>query len=700
MVDGFKSANYNEELPNIVTGLEKKVGSRAASVLRQPIRNLETTIQVLDENDTIIDTITGRAIGGTISYNATSLIRRTGTIDLVVDPAYMPSKKSVVWFDKKFRVYQGVIDLTRFPRESINFLLGTFWIDSNSLSYDNQSQRLHLELSDKMTKYESLGLETKLELKRGIPMSTAIRKLMEDEAMETAFGEIQVSEDDEILPYDYKKEAGTSLTDIIQDFRDMYMDYICGYDIMGRFEYRRIEMQKRDKTRDPKWEFDSTMQDRGDLTLSFSESYDLKEVKNRIVVIGSTSTITGYTPKGSAMIVDPENQFNIDAIGTHTKIIQNSDSTNDLRCISQARYELWKTSHFQETVSLEVVPVYLLQPNDLIVVTNPVTGKSARYMIDSISLDLSVEGTMSIEAHKMYYVNEITEFGDSPIVQAIKNGINNLGWLSLAEQRIKDTYGIQADGGHTLRIRFVLGQPGGEQAAVSAYVTTETQTFEIDLADFSQLKTGDPNGDTGRSKADYSDRVFAHEMFHAVCNDLYSAPQTMEMPSWFKEGFAELLIGGKDRYMSITGFADANQKKKYFIERARGILVEGKGINASEDYVASYLIAATIYYILGSKQKLQAMFQSIENIGNKNLNFLYKILPEYGDASSIAGFVLNKMDQIPLWQYLNDRNDPDTCSIGGIHMLNLYGKALDADSVFNEDEAKTDSIGFKIQFDD
>ena len=51
-----------------------------------------------------------------------------------------------------------------------------------------------------------------------------------------------------------------------------------------------------------------------------------------------------------------------------------------------------------------------------------------------------------------------------------------------------------------------------------------------------------------------------------------------------------------------------------------------------------------------------------------------------------------------IWNWLQDSQDHDTVSVGGIHFNNLYGKALDADDVFNEGEAKTDSIGFKIEY--
>lgn len=433
----FQKPEYNEALPNIVTGLEDELSARAASVMRQPIRNIQTTVQVLNDDGSIYDTITGRATGGTINYNATSLTRRTGTLRMVVEDRYLPSNTGAVWFDKRFRVYQGIVDLSQYPREAVNFLLGTFWVDESSVNIDENTSAITLTLSDKMTKWEDSGLENELKIEHGTPMSEAMRGIMELVG-ETDFGYMYTSDTKEVMPYDYKKEIGTSITDIITDFRDMYMDFICGYNTMGQFEYRKIEMQKKDDTRKVKWEFDSVNLDRADLALSFSEAYNLKDVKNRVIVAGSTSTKTGYTPKGSVKITDADNIFNVDAIGMRTKVIKNSDLTNDLQCIAQARYEIWKSAHFQEKVSIDVIPVYAIQPNDLITVTNPVTKKTYRYMVDNVSVDLDVDGRMSIDAHKLYYVGLDYGTADMPIVAAIKNGIEKLGWLSLGEQRRKD----------------------------------------------------------------------------------------------------------------------------------------------------------------------------------------------------------------------------------------------------------------------
>lgn len=694
----FVKPTYNQILPNIVTGEEVTVSGRSTSVLTQPVRNLQTTIQVLKDDGSILDTITGRTIEGTVNMSATSLSRRTGKLTMVVDPAYMPGKDSVFWFDKKFRLYQGIVDMSQYPREAVNFLLGTFWVDESTLQFNKERSTITVTLSDRMARWHGMGLEDELKIEHGTPMSAAMRGIMEL-AGETDFGYMYTSDAKEVMPYDYKKEVGTSIEDIVQDFRDMYMDFICGYNAFGQFEYRKIEMQKQDDYRTPRWKFDSTDTDRADLTIDFAESYSFTDVKNRVVIVGNTSTKTGYTPKGVVKITDAGNRFNVDAIGMRTKVIQNNDLTNDLQCVAQARYEIWKSAHFQENAEISAVPVYFLKPNDLITITNPVTKESFRYMIDSIQYDLAVDGLMSITAHKMYYVGLDYGTADMPIVGAIKNGIEHLGWLSLGEQRIKDAYGISGDGRNTIIIRFVSNQSGGEQASVTAYLTSRNQTLEIDIKDFERLNLKDENGDVGRSSGDYADRVLAHEMFHAVCNEFYGAPKTIDMPVWFKEGYAELIHGGRDRYLSITGFRTDEEKKQALIRRARNQL-NGVWESISEDYVSAYLIAAAIYYLCGSKQAFQEMFQRIEQEDNVNLNFLSKVMPSLGDENQARSKVIEELESMNLWNFLNDPSDTDTGSIGGSHMLNLFNGPLSAVDVFNNKTATVDSVGFKLRYDE
>ena len=188
-------------------------------------------------------------------------------------------------------------------------------------------------------------------------------------------------------------------------------------------------------------------------------------------------------------------------------------------------------------------------------------------------------------------------------------------------------------------------------------------------------------------------------MFHAVCNDFYGAVKTMDMPVWFKEGFAELLHGGKDRYVTITGFESREAKKQALIKRARNQL-NGTWESTSDDYVAAYLIACAMYYLAGDLKGIHDMFQRLEKESNLNLNFLYKALPITESAGQIFDKVIDEMQKMPIWDFLNDPTDVDTCSIGGNHMLNLYDRPLSPEDVFNNQTATTDSLGFKIKFDE
>ena len=58
------------------------------------------------------------------------------------------------------------------------------------------------------------------------------------------------------------------------------------------------------------------------------------------------------------------------------------------------------------------------------------------------------------------------------------------------------------------------------------------------------------------------------------------------------------------------------------------------------------------------------------------------------------------MQKMPIWDFLNDPNDPDTCSIGGSHMMNIYNMPLSAADVFNNQMATTASLGFQLRYDE
>lgn len=689
------NVNKNTRLPNVVDDYSINPTKRVAAVLRQPIRNVDVIVQVLNDDDSVFQSIEGRAISGSISIDANSLTRRTGSITLAVDKAYMPKSGGVAWFNRRFRLYQSITDMSSYPHEPINFLLGTFYITSETLNINLEESNIELTLSDKMSQYDNLTTEERYQIKRGTRIDVAIKAVMEELFHEHHFGKMHESNNREVVQYDYTQEIGTNAMDIITDLRDMYMDYTCGYNAKGEFEFTKVDIQKEDEVKVPKWSFDPDGDDRADLTVSFSENYDFSNVFNRVVVRGAVSSKSNYAPKGEASITDAKQPFNVDAIGMRTKFIRNNNLSDGEQCVAEAKYNLWQTAHFQETCTISCIPVYVLDGKDIIEVTNPVTKEKSKYIIDTINVDLGIGGVMTITAHKLYYTKLAYGDAESPIAKAIKNGINRLGWLSLGEERIKEAYGISGSGDNTITVRLISQFQGGEQAAITGYLTTKVQTLEIDVKDFANLNTASEDGDVGRSSGDYLDRVLAHEMFHAVCNDYYSVDKTQDMPTWFKEGFAELVHGAKERFLSIK-FDNVDKQKAYYMRRAEELL-NGAWASTSEDYVAAYLLAASIYYLKGGKG-MQTMFQDLRTKDNLGLNFLIKLLPIAANNDEVEKQVLQSMRDMPLWGYLNDIKDQDTGSIGGSHMLNLFGTALDAHSVMPNGNATTDSIGFKIQY--
>lgn len=481
------------------------------------------------------------------------------------------------------------------------------------------------------------------------------------------------------------------------------MDYYCGYNVNGEFEFRRISVQKEDEVADPKWIFNHIENQRHDLKVSFSEDYDLKGVKNRIIVKGGTSEKTGLTYSGEVRVTDPKSPFNVYAIGERTEVIKEDSYMTMEQCLARGRYETYKLSTFKETATIETLPLYLIDTHDVIENYHKDLQMTSRYMIDSFDYDLSPSGKMNISASKIYHVS--LEYGEErvPLVDAIIRGISNWGWLSLGEERIKACFNIMGSASASLVVRFNDIEGGGTQASITSYPTTKNQTLLIDLADFSELDFNNENGAVaGRSKGDYLDRVLGHEMFHAVTNDYYGHENAVQFPIWWKEGFAELLHGGYERFQAtmdtykskgVTGTAF----REALIENVEAVL-KNEWRSTSDDYVAAYLAAVAIYRLC-SESQWKNLFIKLRDVSNPGINFLSKFLPIADTETKVRDAVISEVRSMSsIWTALEDKNQIDTVSIGGKHLMNLFGASLTSETVFNNSDASEVSIGFQIKF--
>ncbi len=670
--------------------------SNYADLHLQQIRNIHITVEVLDKEDNTIETIQGLSTGGNISVSNSSLIRRTGNLSFVLFENLLPKSGNILWMTNKIRVYAGIEDLASSERGVTHFCLGTFYITEPEVSISSDSRTIGVKLEDNMTKWELTELENKMIIEADTPLNTAMTQLL------NFYGEWNTLIDFTELkvPYTLEFNEGDTILSVITKLRDLYMDWECFYDIDGTFVFRKMMIQRKDD--EPvAWKFDKE----SDLITSFKETFSYKSVRNRIIVNGQMDEITGLTPRAEASITLESSPFHENNIDRRTKVINDSTYGNVLQCDSRARYELFKQSTFQEKIDISTVPIYFLDANNIIEANSLNSETSDRYVIDSISIGLAIGDEMSIQCHKVYYShfdNEsiTTQYRES--AEKIINGIENLGWLSLAEDRVKDYYGLEGDGSKVI-VRFEYQGLFGITAYVTGYFGETTQTLTIDLADF-ENPVGD-SGDNGTGKAEYSDRVLGHEMLHIVMNNAFGINKSVNLPVWFKEGTGEFIHGADERLKNLIVVNGVLSQVEIddLVTRATALLNGSAWNGQGSDYVAGYLIVKYLDKKISIGKDFKNLMWSIRDSLDITDLSLKNAIAENTDFATyqdfVANFSANASNFIKSSITLNiGANELDTGSIAGSDHRGT--QPLNAESVFDNTLATPQNPAkmFDVQF--
>ena len=113
-------------------------------------------------------------------------------------------------------------------------------------------------------------------------------------------------------------------------------------------------------------------------------------------------------PVGIAYDDNPDSPFYVNgSIGRIRHVLYGGEYeniTSDKLALERAKYELWKSTRLQDSITLTIIPNPWLDVNVLI--SHAIRGKSqenaAQYIIKSISTDYGIEGTQSINAITYY----------------------------------------------------------------------------------------------------------------------------------------------------------------------------------------------------------------------------------------------------------------------------------------------------------
>jgi flagellin len=157
--------------------------------------------------------------------------------------------------------------------------------------------------------------------------------------------------------------------------------------------------------------------------------------------------------------------------------------------------------------------------------------------------------TTQFNGQKLFGQSGTSVVGD-PTQLAVLDGMQS-GWLSAAEDLVRQHYGIQANGS-AIRIELTTFTDGGAGtlarvvAQVAGNGPATNITLQIDMSDFTP-----PNPPNGGNAPFYNDRILAHEMTHAVMDATMNVGSMFaNNQQYFLEGTAELIHGADERLYS------------------------------------------------------------------------------------------------------------------------------------------------------
>ncbi|WGT38004.1 hypothetical protein QH639_19580 [Lysinibacillus sp. 1 U-2021] len=407
------------------------------NILQRSSRILHIKLELLNKNDIVINILQGYSISGSINISAESTYRRNGSLSMYIkDNNLLPRPESNIWFNRKVRVFTGLED---YDGEIVWFKQGEFLIQNADLSKTLSDRTINFDLSDKMASIDgSQGgtLSHELEiLPEGITVSEAIRSSLKGLA-KVSVDDIKITDVDLLVPYEINMQPNSSVYELVDTLRKLYMDIDFYVNLDGYYIVERIKNRHFDPV---VWDFSRQNMN---LVISNSTKINFDNVKNSVYIWGRKNTL-GETikwvyknkyirdttserdniknqEKGDictiksslqsffwdgewkelSFTVNPE--FSIDLIGERICSITEDKIATIEQAALRAEYELKISDNLSETIDFTCVPIYGLDVNEKIKMYDEDIGINGYYLTKSVSLPLSHDGAMSISAIKLY----------------------------------------------------------------------------------------------------------------------------------------------------------------------------------------------------------------------------------------------------------------------------------------------------------
>lgn len=192
-------------------------------------------------------------------------------------------------------------------------------------------------------------------------------------------------------PFTATIDKGQTYADVLLQFNTMLAGVIY-YDTVGRLNVEPNETDLLDKDKEILYKFDKNNSD----ILGKSQEFKFTEVFNDILCVGATTN--GYLAKGRATNNNIKSDLCVQRIGKKTKVYEDTNYYSDGLCQDWANYLLRNNTILQTSLSLQTIPLYHLDVNKLITITNTKYHlKEEKFLINSLSIPLGL-GQMTISA--------------------------------------------------------------------------------------------------------------------------------------------------------------------------------------------------------------------------------------------------------------------------------------------------------------
>lgn len=344
---------------------------------------------------------------GSLNMDSNSPARRRLTITLDNSKSkYIFNEKSLIWLNKRLKFYIGIN-----TRKGIEYVpQGVYVLTQPSNENTSDGINTTIELVDKSFLYtDKRGkLLNHLEIAEGAKITDTIKTVAQG-AYETQFNFDNITD---TVPYILSYQPDTSRWQIMQDLADMAKCHIF-FDVNGFLRLKKIDLNEMDSL-PVVWEFRNDGKDK--FYSGSVRKFDEPNIANHIRVLGGNISTDSFMYD---LVIDETNPiftgnpYSIQQIGRiiyqHNQGNPDGNLVNLDDCKFRAKYELMRRAGYDEIISLNCFPHYLLEPDDVIWIDDAKNGIKGRYLVTVINMPISPQ-TMQIECMRQNRVIENWDF--------------------------------------------------------------------------------------------------------------------------------------------------------------------------------------------------------------------------------------------------------------------------------------------------